>query len=364
MKHEDRLLKQCLDNLQTLPNIQINYKPLIPTQRTTDKSGCIQIRSPLKSINYNYTIQPDITAKTADLVIAYFQLHQQQQNEEIILITNYLSEPVLEKLIKNKIEFIDAAGNVYLNNPAAYILIRGQRQIKEKQTSLIQITANSLQVIYILLKYPHILKDSQKYLSAAAGVTLATTKKTLINLYTLGYLQKQPEGKYRISNYTKLLERWEMGYAERLRPKFLLGSFSYVFSGNFTEISDKIIQQAVEDDFLIGGELGAAIATSYLIPTSAILHIHPQANYRAIAAKLKLKPNPEGNITFLQNFEQVSQNTNIHNYANNYNPIELSDKSIADPLLIHAELLLENSDRLRETAEILFTKFIQTRYTL
>ncbi|UYD24102.1 MULTISPECIES: type IV toxin-antitoxin system AbiEi family antitoxin [unclassified Tolypothrix] len=191
-------------------------------------------------------------------------------------------------------------------------------------------------------------------------MTLATTKKTLTNLSKLGYLQKQPEGKYRISNYTKLLERWEMGYAESLRPKLLLGSFSYVFSGKFTEIANKITQQAAEYDFLIAGELGAAIATSYLIPTSAILHIHPQANYRAIAAKLKLKPNPEGNITFLQNFEQVNQNANIHNYTNYYSRLEAQQKQIADPLFIHAELLLGNSDRLREAAEIIFTKFIQS----
>ncbi|BAY89857.1 MULTISPECIES: hypothetical protein [unclassified Tolypothrix] len=127
MKHEDKLLQQCLDNLQTLPNIKVDYKPLLPTQINTDKNGIIQIHSPLKSIKYSYTIQPDITAKTADLVIAYFQLHKQKQNEELVLITNYLSEPVIEKLIKNQIEFIDAAVNVYLNNPAVYILIRGQR---------------------------------------------------------------------------------------------------------------------------------------------------------------------------------------------------------------------------------------------
>ncbi len=98
---------------------------------------------------------------------------------------------------------------------------------------------------------------------------------------------------------------------------------------------------------MIGGELGAAFAISYLHPQSATLHV--EDNYRAIATKLKLKPSHEGEIIFLKQFAH-------QNFWNDNRPDHL-----ADQLLIHAELLRENNDRRRETAERLFSKYIEDR---
>ncbi|MDJ0616095.1 MAG: type IV toxin-antitoxin system AbiEi family antitoxin [Calothrix sp. MO_192.B10] len=347
MGDENKLLQDCLEKLKALPNIQVTPKKIPNTKIDSSADGIITIRSPLKSVDYVYAIQPNVTGTTAELVIAYFKLHQEKLTKKLFLITRYLSEPAIAKLVENNIEFIDTAGNIYLNSPAAYILIRGQHRPKEKYTSPLQITPNNLKVIYILLKLPNILKASLKELADAAGVTSTTANHTLKNLYRLGYLQRQPGGNYRIAHYSKLLERWEIGYIESLRPKLLLGHFTPVVKGKLAEILDNIIQQAKEKNFLIGGELGAALTSSYLVPTGATLHV--KDNYRLIAAKLKLKPSPEGKIIFLQQF-------GLDN-AGDYNQAE----PIADPLLIHAELMMENNERLEETAKRIFIKYIEPR---
>jgi hypothetical protein len=348
MKYEPKLLQECLEHLSALPNIQATYKNgfYVATEDKVAEKHLI-IDSPLKSVNYICNIQPDITIRTAELVIAYFKLHQEKLKEKLLLITRYLSETAIEKLVKNDIEFIDTAGNIYLNSPAAYILIRGKHRPKEKTASQKQITPNNLKVIYTLLKSPNILKASLKELANAAGVTSGIVNNTLKNLYDLGYLQRQREGYYRIAHYGKLLERWEIGYAESLRPNLLLGTFTPVFKEKFAEVSDNIIQQAKENNFLIGGELGAAIATSYLSPLGAVLHV--KDNHRLIAAQLKLKPSSEGEIIFLQQFGS-------HN-ADDYDRPE----PIADPLLIHAELMIGNNERLEETAKRIFANFIEAR---
>lgn len=238
------------------------------------------------------------------------------------------------------------AVNIYLNNPAAYVLVRGKPRPKEKPASGSKITATTLELIYILLKSPKMLDSSYRELANAAGVGLGSIGNALKNLHQLGYLQRQ-RGSYRITNYIKLLERWEMGYAESLRPKLLLGTFTPASGRSFCEVAQNIIQLAKDDDFLIGGELGAALATSYLHPQSATLHI--KDNYRAIATKLKLKPSSQGEIIFLKQFGS-------QNFWNDNQP-----DSLADPLLIHAELLIENNDRRRETAERIFSKYIEDR---
>lgn len=347
MQHE-KLLQQCLENLIVLPNIYITSKDTPGAKQVdSEDKGLITIHSPLKSVDYMYAIQPDVTSITAEFIINDLLLQQQKINEKLFLITRSLSEAAINKLVANNIEFIDTNGNIYLNSPAAYIFIRGKHLFQEKSVSHSEITSNSLKVIYILLKSPDILRTSSEELALAAGVTYITVNDTLKNLYKLGYLQRQRDGKYMITRYSKLLQRWKMGYAETLRQELLLGTFTPIVKSKFTVFLTSLIQKAKENNFLIGGELGAAIATSYLIPIRAVLYV--KENYQLIAEQLKLKPCPEGEIIFCKQFGSYN--------AYDYNQSE----PIIDPLLIYAELIMENNERLEETAKRIFTKYIKDR---
>lgn len=210
-----------------------------------------------------------------------------------------------------------------------------------------QITPTVLKVIYILLKTPEILTFPLLELANTTGVALETLKNILENLYKLGYLYRQPRGSYRIANYIKLFERWEIGYVESLRPKLLLETFTYSEESKFSEVAMKIIELANKNNFLIGGELGASLAIPYLVPQRATLHVVD--NYDLIIDKLKLKPSLRGEISFLKQFGNFNHGS--------YN----QDLYIADPLLIHAELMIDSNDRLEETAKRIFTKYIISR---
>lgn len=207
-----------------------------------------------------------------------------------------------------------------------------------------RITPTVLKVIYILLKTPEILTFPLLELANTTGVPVENIKNILENLYKLGYLYRQPRGGYRIANYIKLFERWEIGYVESLRPKLLLETFTYTEERKFYEIAVKIIELAKTNNFLIGGELGASLAIPYLVPQRATLHVVD--NYDFIVDELKLKPSPRGEISFLKQFGNFNHGS--------YN----QGSYIADPLLIHAELMIESNDRLEETAKRIFTKYI------
>ena len=346
MKQESPLLRECLDHLNALPDIEA---------RNGDRNW-ITIRNCDKSVDYAYKIQPDVTGTTAELIIPYFQRFERNNGEKILLITRYLSNPAIDILLENQIEFIDTAGNIYLNNPAAYILIRGQRRPKVKPLSRSKITVTTLKLIYILLKNPHILQAPVGDIAAAAGIASSTVRRSFQDLYELGYLQRQRDGNYRIINYPKLLERWEMGYAESLRPKLIVEAFTPVGEGSFSDVAERLMEGAEEGKFLLGGELGAAIATDYLRPQSATLHLvetAPQTSVKlqamAIAAKMRLKPSPKGNIVFVQQFGTQ----NVWS--------EDGMETLADPLLLHAELLLIPDERVQETAARLYTNSIAPR---
>jgi hypothetical protein len=212
-----------------------------------------------------------------------------------------------------------------------------------------------LKVAYAILQDPIILEyPTLELIANAAGVDWKTVKRSLEILYLLNYLQRQRSGKYRIKNYTKLLERWEMGYIENLRSELLIGTFSPRENIDFNDISTQILAIAqnqkiiIGRKIIIGGELGAAIVTGYLKPISMIIHIPEEDNYRVITTMLRLKPDSKGNISIFKQF------------GNKNKPKYPSSEPVADPLLIHAELSLHPDERLKETAKRLYEKYIMS----
>lgn len=349
MQPKHPLLQKCLKRLESLPNLQakVEAMPYITGNVLADSQ--LLLYYPGQRIEYVCEIKSDVTSETVNFIIDYL-IHLRQRlgyEQRPLLVTQNLSDRVVEQLLKEDVEFIDATGNIYLNSPGIYILVRRQPR-SEKSGISSEITTSSLQLIYILLQFPDILRadDFNRELAEASGISLNTVRHTLEKLHKLDYLQRK-QGRYKIINYIKLLERWEMGYVENLRSKLLIDTFTPVGERPFFEIADAITRQAQEYGYLIGGELGAAIATSYLRPISATLHVPEK--YRPIFVKLKLKPSPQGEIIFLRQF-------GCRNAWNSENfPV------LADPLLIHAELQMSNDHRLQETAKRLFLEHIAQR---
>jgi hypothetical protein len=365
-------LQKCIEILETLPQIKTTTT-IEPFLENTLADGLLTIYTPHHKIQYIVEIKTPITLETLDANINYFNHLQQtlSNTKRTLLVTDEITDDAIDSLLENNIEFIDTTGNIYLNNSSIYILVRSSYTQKRKLISSPKITTSTLKVVYALLQDPGILQyhnleqnvnvavvDSTtiklsllEIIANVAGVDTKTVKHSLETLYQLNYLQRQRSGTYRIENYTKLLERWEMGYIENLRPELLVGTFSQRRNINtdFNDISNQILKIATNEEIIIGGELGAAILTGYLKPISMTIHIPEEYNYRTITTMLRLQPDPNGNITILKQFG--NKNESQYHFP----------EPVADPLLIHAELSLHPDTRLKETAKRLYQKYIMIR---
>ncbi len=342
-------LQKCIKKLEELPQIETTTT-IEPFLENTLADGLLTIYTPHNQVKYLVEIKARITLDTVDTNINYIHHLQEKLNNDkrTLLITDTLSDEVLDSFLENNIEFIDTTGNIYLNNSSLYILVRSSSTQSKKLLSAPKITTNTLKVAYAILQDPYILQyPTLEVISNVAGVDFQTVKSSLESLYQLNYLQRQRNGTYRIENYTKLLERWEMGYIENLRPQLLIGTFSTRENIDFNDISKQIREIAQNQKIIIGGELGAAILTGYLKPINMTIHIPEEYNYRTITTMLRLKPDPKGNIIILKQFGNKNQ-------AKSFEPV-------ADPLLIHAELCLYPDERLKETAKRLYEEYIITR---
>ncbi|HLO84800.1 MAG TPA: type IV toxin-antitoxin system AbiEi family antitoxin [Nostocaceae cyanobacterium] len=342
-------LQKCIEKLEALPQIKATAIVEPGYTRTAIADAILTIYTPHNQIEYLVEIKPSLTPESLDTTIEYFHYLQQRVNshrQRILLVTDVIPDVLTEDLFRENIEFIDTLGNIYLNNSSIYILVKIQAEPSKKYFSSPQITNDVLKVAYLLLQEPRLLLVPEE-IAEILSIELKTVEASLDTLLKLNYLQRQVSGKYKIVNYDRLLERWELAYVEDLRSKLLVNTFSPIKNIPFKEIAYQILETVRGYKILIGGEVGAALLMGYLEPNSMVLYISNEINYRVITTQLRLKPDDRGKITIIKQF---IEDPRLNQYQDNL--------IVADPLLIHAELLLNPDERLKETANRIYENSI------
>jgi hypothetical protein len=356
------LLQKCLKVLEAMPTFQteVGNMPYVTADFLAD--GQLFIENAQGKAEYIYEIKSDVTRDTIDAVIQYFGSLQQRLPDKTraLLITHQLSDQTVDRLVEKDIEFVDATGNIYLNSPRNYVLVRRPNH-RETRSPSTEITSSTIQLMYLLLRDPGILSRVrvEHQLSELADMTVSTIQKHLIRLVDLGYLQRKRKG-YKIADYLQLFERWEIGYTEVLRSELLLGTFAYRDGEAkiLADIHHKLVDIPAQRKCLVGGEWAAGkIMGDFKSPyVTLYLREHPKKvkediDLLLLKVRLGLKsdPDPEGEITILRQF----------NHANSWQ--EGQFPPMVDPLLIHAELNLSHDDRVKTVAQKLFEQYIAPR---
>jgi hypothetical protein len=246
-----------------------------------------------------------------------------------LLVTEHVTPPLADALRTQGIEFIDGAGNAFLNQPPLFVFVKGQRPAELRSTVERgrAFRATGLQVLFVLLARPGLVARPYREVAAAAGVAHGTVGWVMAELPGLGYVA-EIGGRRRLVNGERLLDRWTEAYARTLRPKLLLGRYR----GDVARL-----QRTTEwpDGVLIGGELAAARLTRNLRPGSATLYA--QAVDPRVLLKLVLKADIDGNIDFRRRFWNLPAD----------------ETQLTPPLLVYADLLAVGDARCIETAQLL-----------
>jgi hypothetical protein len=241
-----------------------------------------------------------------------------------------VTPPLADTLRAEGIEFIDAAGNAFLNQPPLVVFVKGQRpaDLGPHPEHGRAFQATGLQVLFALLARPELVARPYREIAAVAGVAHGTVGWVMAELPGLGYLA-DVGGRRRLINGERLLDQWTEAYARTLRPRLLLGRFR----GNIEALYKRTV--AWPKDLLVGGELAAARLTRHLRPGTATFYapaIDPK-----VVVKLVLKAAAEGNVDFRRRFWTF--------------PGERPH--LTPTLLVYADLLAIGDARCLETAQLL-----------
>ena len=264
-------------------------------------------------------------------------LHQiEQTGKPPLIITDYVTPPLAEKLKARNIAFLDAAGNAFLDQPPVYIWIKGERPLETPATNKTKgraFQASGLKVLFALLCNPDLVAEPYREIARLAGVAHGTVGWVMADLPTLGFVA-EINGERRLLRPELLLKHWAEVFARTLRPKLILDRFR-------TDQAQWWAKAKPEKyDLAFGGEVAAERLTQALRPETVTLY-GEKADPRLLI-DYKLQKDPDGPVEILQRFWEF--------------PIQNKDLT-PDPL-IYADLLNIGDARCLEAADLIYERIV------
>src|SRR4030066_768160 len=305
---ENELLELALEALRNnLPgHAEIkNIKPLRAPRLRADY--LLRIVMEGKEIRYYADIKANVTK--ADKLLA--MMRKGEFDHPLLLVTKYINTRLADELKQNGIEFIDTAGNTFINQPPLYIFVKGdQPDIVKSPPPKRTFKPAGLKVIYAFLCNPGLENKTYREIAAQTGVALGTVDWIMRELKELGFLLDMGKRGRRLIQKENLLQRWVTAYPEQLRPKLTLGRFRGEYGWWQQKMLDPLKAQW-------GGEVAVAKLTQYLQPQIITIYATPQ-ELDQLLIKNTLKRDQTGDVEILKRFWEPAE---IRKYEDLVHPI-------------------------------------------
>lgn len=249
-----------------------------------------------------------------------------------LLVTDYVTPPMAERLRDQAVQFIDAAGNAFLDQPPLFVWVKGQQHPGMPKAGDVRGRAfqpTGLQVLFALLCNPELVDQPYREIAKLAGVAHGTVGWVMPELPRLGFVGTL-KGRRRLLNGSKLLQQWVEAYARRLRPKLVLERWH----ADTLDWTGKI--DPIRYGLLLGGEPAARRLTRHLRPGTATFY-GLKAN-RQLMIDQRLRPDPDGNVEIMRRFWTFDGET----------------PGQVPALLVYADLLAIGDERCLETAREMY----------
>lgn len=341
---ENEMLDQAIDALRQTAGLDIAVTKL-KAHGFKNRADAF-IRVTINHKNYAYVV----AVKNVDRFATVAQVKHQLEEftEKPLLIAPRLTDTATDKCIELGLNFIDLAGNGYINEPELFILVRGQKQDLNQQnkptTNNVKKagTATYLRMVFTLLCKPEMLNAPYREIEKVAGIALGTIGLVFNDLeargFTLGGIQKANR---KLIQTEKLIQEWVTNYPIKLRPKLNKQKFRAPNQDWWERINVK------EYKAQWGAEVAADKLTKYLKPKIFTLYLQGKdirKNMTKLIVENRLIPDQKGDIEILEAFWNFDE-----------------DQFLAEtvpPLLIYADLVASNDPRNLETAKMIYNKYI------
>jgi len=345
---EPEILKRALERFQETTGLEAREiclpdkpHPYIPAKRPDAR---IVITNQGQEETFWAVVKKTVDRQAA--LLAFAELAARIGQEQLftqgggLLITNQLTTEMAEHCRKMRLQFMDAAGNAYLNQGGLFVLIQGRKAqgdlaIREKPARAFDRTG--LRVVFALLVIPDLLNATYRDIAGAAGVALGTVGRILTDLRLQGLIVQMNDGTRRWLERERAMRIWAMNYPLRLKNK--------LNPRRYRAADEAWWKEADPAKFggFWGGEVAALKLRGNLVPTTATIYLPADRN--AFLAAHRLRADDNGDIEILDTFWEHQE-------------VNARKNGLAPELLIYADLANIGDPRTHEEAEQIYGDFL------
>lgn len=332
-------LDPYLDCLRTLPfvkNVELRLSDRHPDQQ---EDARISLRTPKGRHDLAVQVKTMPLSRSAAQSLVARALRNPVRSW--VAFSPYVSQPVGHFLASQDIGFVDQAGNCHITVGQDYLAhIEGRRpRLPSRQGR--GLGARSYQVFFALLAHPELVTAPIRSLAEAAGVRKTAAADLLQRLKDEGFILRDKAGR-RMVRPSALMDRWVVGYGDKLRPRLLVGRYRAAAREPFA--FEKHVEATLGDDLNWawgGGTAGYRLTQHYRSGTTTL---HVAAPSTTMQRQLNLLPAKDGPIVILGVPGPLA--------------LEGPAPHVAHPLLVYTELLVEGDERALEAAAEIRTRFL------
>lgn len=335
---EAELLQAAVDVLEGY-DIRAEVRPPPAKPATAHVRADAELRLTLNGRKHTFLVETKrwLTPATLGNVITRLRT----LGKGALLVTDYATPPVAERLKELDVAFVDAAGNAYLRCPPVFIWVVGRKPVAEQKRFRAgrAFQATGLRLLFALLCRPTLVDEGFREIADFAGVAHGTVGWVFGDLRELGFLTETGHKRARVRRLRerrRLLTQWAEAYARTLRPQLLIERYQAADPDWWRDLDPPKYK------VLLGAEAAAAIATRYLRP--GIVTLYTEKTPARLIADYRLRKATEGTVELRRRFWPFDH--------------EWEQPALTPPVLIYADLLATGDARCIETAQLLYDRYL------
>lgn len=288
---------------------------------------------------HNYVVEVKNTDRFAALGVIKTQLAAYK--DAGLLVAPYVTAELAERCRQLELQFVDTAGNAYLDRPGLFVLVTGQRRNPQETVTPARRanTATGMRVVFALLCKPDLLNAPYRVINEAAGVALGAVGWVFFDLNGRGHvLGDGRKGERRFTDPRRLVNEWVVNYPLKLRPKLALGNFR----APHPEWWRKTKIEAY--DACWGGEIAGDMLVHNREP--GLVTVYMRGDAKRLILDQRLRADAKGDIEILEKFWHFE-------YA-----APTKAPHTVPPLLVYADLMAGPDPRNHETAKLVYDRHL------
>ena len=276
----------------------------------------------------------------AELLTQIKALWPREQQPRPLVVAPHITNHLAEKCRKIELQFLDTAGNAYIQDDGLFIYAIGHKPTLQLDTPAGKRINNAagLRLLFALLCRPQLLNATYREIATIAKVALGTVGPVIKELEARKLIATFGTAlpNRRLLDARRLLQEWVTFYPATLRPKLQPRRFR----AQNREWAQQI--DLTRFDAYWGGEVAADRLTHYLKPE--MLTIYTLHNPTKLITEFRLRADVNGDVEILDAFWDQNLTTGT--------------RDVVPPILAYADLMTTTDARNLEAARLIYEQHI------